>query len=62
MLRSYKLHDDILNLLYLKMETSIDHLKIFIDNDVVAVGFGNNDDDDDDDGCGGGGDLVSQSK
>jgi len=44
------------------METSIDHLKIFIDNDVVAVGFGNNDDDDDDDGCGGGGDLVSQSK
>jgi len=42
------------------METSIDHLKFFIDNDVGAVGFGNNDDD----GCGGGGgaDIVSQSK
>ena len=41
------------------METSIDHLKFFIDNDVGAVGFRN--DDDDDDG-GGGGDMVIQSK
>jgi hypothetical protein len=35
------------------METSVDHLKFFIDNDVGALGFGYN---------GGGGDMVSQSK